>query len=234
MALLRGVVDLLFPSACQVCRTAGPDVLCRECVGRFRFIHPPVCERCGKPLRGPPDLVFTCIPCRHRRLRFRRARAAGVYDGALRDAVHALKFKGRLALGGPLGRLMADVAARDPLLRACDVVIPVPLHPARQAARGFNQAEVLAQEVAAVLRRPLALGVLQRMRDTEAQSGLSLQERRVNIRRAFVAGPVNVRRLLLIDDVLSTGFTAGECARALRGAGAQEVAVLTLARSVLD
>lgn len=234
MALLRGVVDLLFPPSCQVCRAPGPELLCRACVDRFRLIRPPVCERCGKPLRGPPDLIFTCISCRHRRLYFRQARTAGVYDGALRDAVHALKFKGRVALSGPLGALMAEVAARDPVLRACDVVIPVPLHPARQAERGFNQAEALAQEVGAALQRPLAPHAVTRARATEAQSGLTLPERRANVRRAFVAAPLTVRRVLLIDDVLSTGFTVGECARALRVAGAREVVVLTLARSVLE
>lgn len=234
MALLRGVVDLLFPPACQVCRTPGAAVLCRACVERFRLIHPPVCERCGKPLRGPPDLDFTCIPCRHRRLYFKQARAVGVYEGTLRDAVHSLKFKGRAALSGPLGRMMADVAARDRVLCACDVVIPVPLHPARRAERGFNQAEVLAQEVAAALQRPLAPHAVARARATLAQSGLPLPERRANVRRAFTAAPLTVRRVLLIDDVLSTGFTAGECARALRAAGAGEVVVLTLARSVLE
>ncbi|HLE77835.1 MAG TPA: double zinc ribbon domain-containing protein, partial [bacterium] len=89
MSLLRGVVDLLFPPACQVCRTPGPDVLCRVCADRFRLIRPPVCMRCGRPLRGPPDLVFTCVPCRRRRLYFSQARAVGIYDGTLRDAVHA-------------------------------------------------------------------------------------------------------------------------------------------------
>lgn len=234
MSLLRGVVDLLFPPACQVCRTPGPAILCRACVDRFRLIRPPVCTRCGRPLRGPPDLVFTCIPCRHRRLYFRQARAAGIYDGALRDAVHALKFRGRAALSEPLGSLMAAAALADPVAEGCDVVVPVPLHPHRRAARGFNQSELLAREVAAVLDRPLDVRILCRQRDTPAQVGLPLSDRRTNVRRAFMAVPHPAKRVLLVDDVLSTGFTAAACAQALRAAGAREVVVLALARAVLD
>jgi ComF family protein len=234
VALLRSVLDLLFPPACQVCRTPGPDVLCRTCTDRFRLIRAPVCDRCGKPLRGPPDLLFTCTSCRHRRLYFRHARAVGIYDGPLRDAVHALKFKGRSALSEPLGAMMARVAISDWVLAGSEMVVPVPLHPARQAERGFNQSELLAREVALALRRPLTPRAVQRARPTEAQSGLPLPERRANVRGAFIAAPLTARRVLLIDDVLSTGFTAGACAHALRTSGAQQVVVLTLARSVLD
>jgi len=234
VALLRGLIDLLYPPACQVCRTPGPDVLCRVCTDRFRLIRPPVCDRCGKPLRGPPDLIFTCIKCRGRRLGFAHARAAGVYEGTMREAVHALKFHGRMALGAPLGRLMAEVAAADPLLEGCDVIVPVPLHASRRAERGFNQAEVLAQEMGARLVLPVAPDALKRARPTRAQSELLLDERRTNVRGAFVAAAGKFRKVLLVDDVLSTGFTARECARALRVAGAREVVLLTLARSVLE
>lgn len=158
----------------------------------------------------------------------------GVYDGTLRDAVHALKFRGRAALGAPLGRLMAVAAQADPVAQACDVVVPVPLHPHRQAARGFNQSELLAREIAAALNRPVDVRILRRVRDTPAQVGLPLAERRTNVRAAFAAGGTTAGRILLVDDVLSTGFTAASCAQALRAAGASEVVVLALARAVLD
>ncbi|MGH2347995.1 MAG: ComF family protein [bacterium] len=234
MALLRGILDVLFPPACQVCRTPGPDVLCRACTDRFRLIRPPVCDRCGRPLRGPPDLLFTCVKCRGRRLGFAHARAAGVYEGTLRDAVHALKFRGRMTLGAPLGRVMADAAGAAPALEGCDAIVPVPLHPSRRTERGFNQAEVLAQEVAAALGLSLAPDALKRVRATRAQSELQLDERRTNVRGAFAAAAGGFQKVLLIDDVLSTGFTARECARALRAAGARKVVVLALARTVLE
>ena len=235
MAILRGLVDLLFPPACQVCRTPDPAVLCAACRERFRLIQPPVCDRCGRPLRGPPGLDFSCIPCRGRRLHFRRARAVGVYEGSLREAIHALKFGGRIALSEPLGLLMAQVAVSDPALACADLVVPVPLHPTRLAERGFNQAELLGREVAAALGKPLAPQALARVRATAAQSRLEAAERRRNVRLAFAAGQVSsARSMLLVDDVFSTGCTASDCARALRAAGAREVVVLTLAHSVLE
>lgn len=197
------------------------------------LIRPPVCRRCGKPLRGAPDLVFTCIPCRHRRTSFSCARAAGIYDGPLRDAIHALKFGRCQALAEPLGRLMAEVAATDSRLRA-DLVVPVPLHPRRRRERGFNQAELLADEMAAYLRLPVQADLLRRARPTKSQIELSRGARRDNVRAAFAAdGRCGPGRVLLVDDVMSTGFTAGECARTLRAAGAREVAVVTAALAVL-
>jgi len=233
MALLRGLVDVLFPPVCQVCRASGDFPLCPKCRAGIPLIRPPVCQKCGKPLRGPPDLVFTCVPCRHRRTYFTCARAAGIYDGPLRDAIHALKFGRCRALAGPLGRLMAEVVATDPRLRA-DLVVPVPLSPRRLQERGFNQAELLATEVAGSLNIPVDAGLLARVRETASQTRLSKDERRANVRAAFEAGCVpQVGRVLLVDDVVSTGATVVECARALRHSGVCEVVVASAALAVL-
>lgn len=233
VALLRGLVDVLFPPVCQVCRASGDFPLCPQCRAGFPLIRPPVCQKCGKPLRGPPDLVFTCVPCRHRRAYFACARAAGVYDGPLRDAIHALKFGGCQAMAGPLGRLMGEVAATDPRLRA-DIVVPVPLHPKRLRERGFNQAELLATEVAGYLNIPIRADALGRVRVTASQTALSRDERRANVRAAFEAVHLlQVGRVLLVDDVMSTGATAMECARALRRSGVPEVVMVAAALTVL-
>ena len=232
--LLRGVADLVFPPACQVCRTPGVFPLCGACRAGFRAIRPPICQKCGKPLRGSPDLVFTCIPCRHRRLRFTCARAAGVYEGALREAIHALKFGGRRALAEPLGTMMVEVAATDERLSSAELVVPVPLHASRLRERGFNQSEMLAVEIAQGLDRPLCTNLLERTRLTAPQSGLLLDDRRANVRGAFTRTALTwAGRILLVDDVISTGSTVSECARALRGCGASEVCVLTVAMAVL-
>jgi ComF family protein len=231
--LVRGLLDLLFPPVCAVCHRVDAYPLCGRCREVFRLIRPPVCQRCGRPLRGPPDLVFTCVPCRRRRTYFRCARAAGIYDGPLRDAIHALKFGGCRAMARPLGSLVAEVVASDPRIRP-DAVVPVPLHRTRQRERGYNQAELLAVEVGDRLGIPVR-AVLARIRETPAQVGLGRDERRANVRGAFaVRGQMAGARVLLVDDVLSTGSTAVECARALRQAGAQEVAVAAVAMAVLD
>ncbi len=163
------------------------------------------------------------------------ARAAGVYDGPLREAIHALKFQGRRALAVPLGALMADVARSDPMLRRAKAAVPVPLHAKRLRERGFNQSELLALEVGRTFRLPVLTGVMRRMVSTEPQSTLTLDDRRANVRGAFRAtSEVPAERMLLIDDVISTGFTASECARQLLKAGAEGVCVLAAALTVPD
>jgi ComF family protein len=157
----------------------------------------------------------------------------------MREAIHALKFGGRPVLATPLGRLLAEAGARAlpaPPADWADGLIPVPLHPARLAERGFNQAELLAAPCAARWRVPVLTRVLVRTRPTLPQTDLDPAARRANVRDAFrVPRPAAVegRRLLLVDDVLTTGATVGAAARALRAAGAATVGVLTLARVVL-
>jgi ComF family protein len=162
------------------------------------------------------------------------ARAAALYEqgGVIRQAILLFKYGGRHSLGSHLGRLMAGAARGlcDP--PRFDLLIPVPLHPRRERERGFNQAAVLAKEVGRVWRRPIGSRLLRRVRATDAQSG-GRGAREANVRGAFqVARPDQVegRRILLIDDVFTTGATANECAETLLAAGATEVAVYTLAR----
>ncbi len=224
-------VDLLFPPRCQVCGTPEAFPLCERCWLEFPRIERPVCQVCGRPLRGPPDLLFVCVPCRHRRNPL-RVRAFGRYEGRLRDAVHALKYRGRLALADPLGCALAQLLAQDAREAAPDALVPVPLHPRREARRGFNQAEELARAVGRYLHRP-ARRVLVRVRDTPSQTELDEDERRRNVRGAFaVRESVRGLRLVLVDDVVTTGSTLAECAAALRAAGAAEVLGVALAMAL--
>lgn len=233
MLALRGILDLVFPRACQVCCFSGTFPLCSKCLNAFSLIRPPVCARCGIPLRGPADLSFTCIPCRHRRWYFTAARAAGVYDGALREAVHALKFRRRRALAGPLGELMAAVAHSDPVFRNARLIVPVPLHHRRERERGFNQSELLALTVGTSVGLCVDFQSLRRIRPTSPQSDLDSEARRVNVRDAFVVmRGLGMETVILVDDVISTGSTVRECARTLRAAGAAEVVILALARAL--
>lgn len=163
------------------------------------------------------------------------ARAAGEYDGALRDIIHAFKYDGRRGLARPLGRLAA--AEADGVLGGAQYVVPVPLHPLRRLRRGFNQAEDLARE----LGLPLA-NVLWRHRMTAPQTGLHASARRRNVRGAFTLSPLWSRRrqsaleggvVVLVDDVRTTGATLNACAEVLLEAGVREVRALTLARAAL-
>lgn len=229
----RALLDLLFPPRCQVCGAPEEFPLCAGCADSFERIVPPVCQRCGRPLRGSVDLVFTCIPCREKKQHpVERVRAFGIYDGQLREAIHSLKYSGKIALAQPLGEMLGDAIGADPVLRAADVVVPVPLHPRRQGERGFNQAEEIAR-IAATRCGVQVRGLLVRQRETQAQTDLDESERRPNVRDAFaVRGDVRDARVLLIDDVVTTASTLSECARALRRAGAATVCAATVAMTV--
>ena len=186
-----------------------------------------------EPLVGPPSpTVPPCATCTSNPLQYDYARSAAVYEGALREALHALKFTGRRALSNPLGDLAAEQCVGS-LPGGIDALIPVPLARERERERGFNQSTLLARRIGRRLDVPTRPGWLARIRSTRPQSDLSAAERRANVRGAFRASDHAAgRHVLLVDDILTTGATLDACARALRAAGARRVGVLTVARVV--
>lgn len=194
-------------------------------------IAPPWCRCCGTPLR----IDGLCGPCRQRRPRFAYARAAARYEGLVREAIHALKFGGRRGLAGPLGDLLAGLGPSALPGAAPDLLVPVPLHRRRERERGYNQALLLSRRLGLAWGVAVATDVLVRQGATIPQVDLDAPARRRNVRGAFaVARPEAIlgRHVVLVDDVLTTGATAGECARSLSRAGAAVVGVLTVARAV--
>jgi ComF family protein len=230
-------LDLVFPARCPVCETAlGPgrrDPLCRLCWDAIERIRAPLCATCGLPFPTfaprPAVVAGCCGACSAVRPPFDWARAGGVYAGPLREAVQHLKFARRPALARPLAALALEQwAAWVPHV---DAVLPVPLARARERERGFNQATLLAERVARGLGTRLESRWLARARDTAPQTDLDVAARRSNVQGAFVASSaVAGFDVVVVDDVLTTGATASECARVLRAAGARSVGVLTVAR----
>jgi ComF family protein len=234
------VVDVALPPLCASCREPVGDAgVCAACWSKLSFIAPPYCERLGIPFTydpGPGILSMEAIadpPAYH------RARAAVRYDDIARTLVHAFKYGDRLDLAPTMGRWMAT--AGQPLLREADALVPVPLHWRRQWARRFNQSALLAEIIAKVGNGSSALPVtyraLKRVKATPQQVGLSQAARAQNVQGAFrvpADGKVNVagRRLILVDDVLTSGATMDACARALLRAGAAQVDALVFARVV--
>ncbi|MBI1864235.1 MAG: ComF family protein [Nitrospirae bacterium] len=209
--------------------------ICGACWGKVRWLTGPVCPRCGFAFPSPEALTHSpghlCGNCRDKEPPFALARAAGAHEGALREAIHLLKYGRKHSLGKKLGRFLLPSAGALP---TPEVVVPVPLHPSRLRHRGFNQSLLLADAVCRRLDVPLDHGALQRVRPTRPQVELTPEERKANIRGAFaVLRPERIedKRVLLVDDVFTTGATVSECARVLRKAGAQEVVVATLSRS---
>jgi ComF family protein len=219
---------VLLAPACAACAnpltlpTRGP--VCDDCWTAISRFTPPLCDRCGDPLLSWRGLV--CHRCAARSPLISRSRAIGSYDGTLRAILHAFKYDGCRSLARGLGARLAIAAA--PVLSTADVVVPVPLHRGRERARGFNQ----ARELAAGLGLPV-LDVLRRIRATPSQTGLPAPARRDNMRGAFalrrhldVAG----LRVVLVDDVSTTGATIEACAEVLRAGGASDVSAATAAR----
>jgi ComF family protein len=241
-AWLTAALDLVFPARCPVCSQplgdGRRDPLCGGCWNAIERIAAPWCTTCGLPFgtleppAGPEALVARCGPCARQAPPFAWARAAGRYAGPLRDAIHALKFHGRRALARPLADLVLDQAG-DAWSAGVAALVPVPLQAARERERGFNQANLIAERIGAATGVRVRGGWLSRTRATRPQADLTASERAVNVRRAFAASPaVNGLDVVVVDDVLTTGATVRDCARALAAAGARQVGVLAVARVI--
>jgi len=232
-ALARAALDLLFPAVCPLCAArlgAGRrDPLCGACWASLARLAPPLCARCGAPVPSEAEATG-CADCRDAVPPFDYARAAASYGGAVREAIHGLKFGGRRSLARPLGDLVGEQCAAA-LADRPDALLPVPLARARERERGFNHAALLAERLGERLGLSVRPRWLVRLRATAPQTDLTAAERRANVAGAFAAAPaVAGRHVVVIDDVITTGATVRECARALRAAGALRVGVLAVAR----
>lgn len=217
------LLDLLLPRRCACCGLLGSDA-CDDCLQRLPRIRPPLCARCGAPTQWP---VARCRECAGRRLGFETARAAVEYDEAVRRLVAAWKERGLRRLAERAAGLVADALARP----VADAVVFVPPDPDRGLQRGHHPAAALAAGLAAAWELPV-VPALARRRAGRRQRGLSLAERRRNVNDVFHAIRGPPARLVLVDDVYTTGATASEAARALRRAGAARVEIVTFARTV--
>jgi len=228
--LLDGMLSLLFPPRCEVCGLLQEPVVCARCLAQFQRIGAPYCRQCGLPFDPLAKTATHCPDCREDPPAFDAARAAGLYGGTLRRAVHLFKYDGVRAMAGVLGQFTLEtVELPFPL----DCLCPVPLHPKREAMRGFNQSRLLAEELGAGWGVPVETALLSRTRNTPPQMSLPADERRRNIRGAFTAAEGAAGRAVgLVDDVYTTGSTLRECSRELKRAGAARVLVITVARAV--
>src|SRR5579864_4721024 len=230
--VLRSALDLALPPLCAACREPVEGKgLCPACWSKLSFITRPYCERLGIPFVYDPGPGILSMEAIADPPAYNRARAAVRFDEISRALVHALKYGDRLDPAPMMGRWIGQ-AGRE-LLAEADALVPVPLHWRRQWARRFNQSAMLATAVSAETGVPIAAGALKRVKATVQQVGLSRTERASNVQGAFKVpdkAAVAGRRLVLIDDVLTSGATVDGCARALNRAGAANVDVLVFAR----
>lgn len=255
----RILAQFFFPARCAHCKAplrreegAGggaadggilAGLVCPECAPGIVPIAPPLCDVCGVPFASPAGPDRRCGACIERPPAFRKARSAVAHEGAVASVMHAFKYRGRLRYGRALGELAFGALVRFWDRGEIDLAMPVPLHPARRRRRGFNQSRILMDRWPEAGRRcgpdwaelPRRDDVLRRHRNTPRQTGLGRAERRANIRNAFSVprpGPIEGRRVLVVDDVFTTGATLESCARALLAGGAASVDALTVSRAL--
>ncbi|MFC3225621.1 double zinc ribbon domain-containing protein [Marinibaculum pumilum] len=237
--LWGAVRDLLWPPQCLGCDrpVAEQGGLCPSCWSALAFITPPHCRHCGLPFDHPVPGELSCGACLADPPPFDRARAPFVYGGTVRRLILAFKHGDRTDMAAALAQRMA--AAAPALLAEAELIVPVPLHRWRLWRRRYNQSALLAKALARLSGRPAATGLLLRRRATPSQGGLSRSRRARNVAGAFAlsdaaADRIAGRRILLVDDVYTTGATVQEAARVLRRGGAAAVDVIALARVVAD
>lgn len=236
-AVLAAVVDSVLPPYCLSCATPVDDAgaLCGPCWQALHFLEAPLCSHCGLPLEGAQEGDMLCGACIAEPPVYLRARASVGYDEASRPLVSRFKYRDGTEMAESFASWMTR--AGRPLLAECDLIVPVPLHPLRLFLRRFNQAALLAHSLGRRAGRVVVPDLLRRVRFTPPQVGLSAEGRRRNVAHVFrlrarYAEQIRKMRILLVDDVLTTGATAEACARVLVRAGAGAVDVLTLARVV--
>ena len=222
--VLQHALDGIFPPRCVNCQKSGA-ILCPSCLATIHPIPSPFCTRCQFPLASGS----ICQYCTRTPPAFYGLRVVSRYEGMIRACIHKLKYEGQIRLAEPLGLLLAQAYIFYDL--RADVIVPVPLHAERLRQRGYNQSQLLAEECARHIRAPVIAALLVKTRATPAQVGLSSQERILNVAGSFAASaPLHGQRIVLVDDVCTTGATLNACAEALRLAGAGEIWGLTLAR----
>jgi len=236
---LKTGLGLVYPEICQLChaRRAEPcdGLVCPQCRSHVRFIRPPFCQRCGLPFDGELTTPFQCANCHELELHFSSARSAVVAKTVVLEAIHRYKYSHALWFEPFLAGLLLGEAVPVLPRENWDLIMPVPLHPLKLREREFNQAERLAAHLSRAVNLPLDEKSLRRVTPTATQTRLTREQRAANMKNAFAVPPgrrLAGKRIVLVDDVFTTGATTSACARALRRAGAANVCVWTVARGL--
>ncbi len=230
---MNKVVNLLFPARaeCPLCGQPYVGESCPQCIKVLAGNKSNFCVRCGRIIQTGTAHRAICRACTATPPVFRFARSVGLFEGLLKEAVYSLKYTGKQSIARLLASLMVEVIVKDDRFLDVQCVVPVPLHEKKLCVRSFNQADLLASEISKLLFLPIDRECLVRTRASGSQSKLNAQMRRRNVLGVFemLGRSLAGKRVLLVDDVLTTGATAGECARVILEAGAREVALITLA-----
>lgn len=234
---IKATLDFIFPPLCHICRSFIPDAddihICPACRDQLPLVVSPICTVCGIPFNSAGG-DHTCGKCQTHPPHFDLARAHLLYEQSARELIHQFKYSYKTHLRRPLALLALEGMADVIMSQKPEIIIPVPLHRSRLRSRGFNQSILLGKMFSSRLSLPMLADGLIRTRQTEPQIDLSAEERRHNVKGAFAvkkAESISGKRILLLDDVMTTGSTVTECAQVLKKAGAVSVTVVTIART---
>lgn len=224
--LVEGTVDFFFPKQCVGCGKVG-SFLCSSCEGKLPWLLSPICPKCGKP--GASGVV--CPSCWQEKTEIDGIRSPFLFDNVMRKAIYQLKYHNLKAISSRLAQFLADYLIANPL--PGEILVPVPLHPKRLKQRGYNQSILLAREVSKLVNLPVIENCIIRVKEAQPQAKTTnVEQRRKNVSDAFVCldGRVNGKKIIIIDDVCTSGSTLDSCAGTLKNKGAISVWGLTLAR----
>ena len=234
----KGIKDLIYPNCCLACKNKihpakGQTLVCAQCWEKIEKNLPPFCASCGRRLDKLSTAKNICSSCLKFKFHFDRAFSPCAYTGTIKKLIHEFKYSSKEYLGEPLGGLMNKFIKDYRLpIEYLDFIVPMPLHKSRLREREFNQAQVLSEQVAKEFNKKVLPDILVRSRPTRTQTELAFEDRRKNVERSFTVrepGLIKDTNILLIDDVLTTGATSSEAARALKDSGAGIIFVMTLA-----
>ena len=237
LELKDDILDLVYPQHCPLCqKPLGKEEkdVCADCWRTLAFLPAPFCPYCKSFLEDEETVFEHRCPylSKPEDRKILAAKSLGTLDDYYKKLIHRFKYDKKIPLGKRLAQSLGQVVAQDRDFANCDLVIPVPLHRARHRERGFNQSEILAEGVSQATNLPLAKGILKRKKNTKDQTYLNAQQRAENVRDAFVVTQpekINDKKVVLVDDVITTGATLNECARMLQKAGAKTIFAVTLA-----
>jgi len=236
--LIKGIINVIFPETCVNCKNkldtqAIDKIICKPCWQKIEKNIPPFCVSCGRKLNKQFLTKHICPDCLKKKLYFDRAFSPCVYDGVIKNLIHEFKYKHKHYLGKTLSKLMIDFIKEYSLpIDYLDYVIPMPLHKTRLREREFNQAEILAKEIACEFNKDMPLSILKRLKNTKTQTDLETINRFKNVAESFIVAnktQAKGKNILIVDDVFTTGATSSEAASVLKKAGANIVFILTLA-----
>ena len=232
MNILGTLTDILYPRRCPVCDAIIPvkeEKICPACRNKLIVIREPICKKCGKILENEEEEY--CSDCRKRNLYYNEGRAVFLYDDNMRRSIYQFKYNNKREYAGFYANEILKVLAKDIKRWRGEALIPIPIHKKKRKARGFNQAEVLAGELAGDLQISVRNDIIIREKNTSAQKLLTLQERQNNLKNAFkiVNNDVKLNSIILIDDIYTTGCTINEAAKLLKKTGISNIYFICIA-----